>query len=139
MPSHYEITGHTADLGLVIAADNLDELYVAAVGALAEVMVKGPRDGQVEWLPVKLEGTDHTDLMVQLLNEVVYLLDASGLLVVAFELTELGPLKLAGRLGAVAFEPARHEITQAIKAVTYHQAKVEQTKGRWQAHLVADV
>ncbi len=130
---------HTADLGLLVDADSLEGLFSTALAGLMELMVSGPRDGEVTWLPLELTGQDTADLLVQALNEAVYLLDGEGLVAVALEPDQLGPTRLAGRLGVVPFDPSRNRLGQGVKAVTYHQARVERTIGGWQARLVADV
>ncbi len=139
MAGRYGMEDHTADLGLWVEADSLTELFASAVGALAEIMVLGGRQGQVQWLPLNLEGADLAELLVALLNEVVYRLDAEGLVAVALEVSELTPVSLAGRLGVIPFDPARHQRGEPVKAVTYHEATVEPVGDGFRAHVVMDV
>ncbi len=129
---------HMADLGLWVEADSRQELMASAVCALAELMYRGPRQGEIQWLPLELEGADPADLLVQLLNEVIYLAEAEGLLAVALVVSELRPDALVARLGALPLGPG-HRVGQPIKAVTYHQARVEPAGERWRAQVVLDV
>ena len=99
MAERHGISSHTADLGLWVEADSREELYRAAVGALGEIMVSGKRDGEVEWLDIAISGEDPTDLMIRLLSEMVFLLDAQDLLTVALSLDRVGDCFLEGRLG----------------------------------------
>lgn len=129
---------HTADLGLWVEADSREELMASAVCALAELMYRGPRDGEIQWLPVELAGADMAELLVQLLNEVVYLAEAEGLLAVALKVRELGPDRLCARVGVVPLG-REHQVREPVKAVTYHQARVEPLGERWRAQVVIDV
>lgn len=130
---------HTADLGFWVSADEPAQLFPAAVAALAELMVSGPRDGTITWLPLELEAGDWAELLVALLNEVVYRWDGESRLAVALELDQLTPLRLAGRLGVIPRDPALHRMAEPIKAVTYHQARVEPQGQGWRAQVFLDV
>ncbi|MBU2517070.1 MAG: archease [Proteobacteria bacterium] len=130
---------HTADLGLWVEADSLEELFASAPAVLAELMVGGPRDGQLAWLPLELQGVDHVELLVQLLSEVVYLWDAEGLITVAVKVVELTPGQLTARLGVIPADRERHQLNEPVKAVTYHQASVEPIGSRWRAEVFLDV
>jgi SHS2 domain-containing protein len=130
---------HTADLGLWVQADSLEELFADAPVTLAELMVSGPRDGELSWLPLDLQGVDHAELLVQLLSEVVYLWDAEGLLTVAVKVVELTPGQLTARLGVIPADYQKHRPNEPVKAVTYHQASVEPSGGGWRAQVVLDL
>ncbi|MBU4565435.1 MAG: archease [Desulfarculus sp.] len=130
---------HTADLGLWVAADSLEELFAGAPASLAELMVSGPRDGELAWVPVSFQGVDYAELLVQLLSEVVYLWDAEGLLTVAAKVSELTPGTLEARLGVIPADHKKHRANEPVKAVTYHQALVEPIGSRWRAEVILDV
>lgn len=130
---------HTADLGLWVAADSLEELFAGAPAYLAELMVSGPRDGRLTWIPVSVQGMDYAELLVQLLSEVVYLWDAEGLLSVAAKVIELTPGTLEARLGVIPADHKAHQVNEPVKAVTYHQASVEPTGSRWRAQVILDI
>ena len=138
MPVRSGLIDHTADLGLWVSADTLPELFRAGATALAELMVKGPRDGLVDWLPLALEAHDYPELLVELLGEVVYRWDGEGLLTVAVEISELTPVGLRGRLGVIPRRP-QHRPGEPVKAVTYHQAQVEPAGQGWRAQVILDV
>ncbi|BEQ13027.1 archease [Desulfoferula mesophila] len=131
---------HTADLGLWVRADSLAGLFAEAPAALAELMVSGPRDGELAWLPVSFTGVDYAELLVQLLSEVVYLWDAEGLLTVAAKVAEITPGTLEARLGVIPADFRRHQPNEPVKAVTYHDASVEpEGSGGWRAKVILDV
>lgn len=138
MPARSGTTAHTADLGLWVEADSLRELFAAAVEALSLLMSAGPRRGQISWVPLDLEGDGYPELLVELLNEVVYRLDGEGQVSVALTVVELDQGHLTGRLGVIPAGPA-HTPVEAIKAVTYHQASVEPQGQGWRAQVIMDV
>ncbi len=140
MPSHWGTKAHTADLGLWVSGQTPAELFIHAVRGLSQLMAAGPRQAEISWQPLELEGQDQVDLLVALLNEAVFRLDAEQRLAVDLQLDHLSDTRLAGRLGLVAWNPSRHTLKQAIKAVTYHQANIREGKGGGlRADLVLDV
>ncbi|MCB2189269.1 MAG: archease [Deltaproteobacteria bacterium] len=129
----------TADLGLWVEADSLPELFESAATTLGEIMVLGPRDGEIAWHPLDISGPDYVDLLVRLLSEVVYLLDAHQLVTVACHISELQPARLSARLGTIPYDPSTHQPGEDVKAVTYHEASVAPSGPRWRAEVVFDV
>ncbi|MCF8034971.1 MAG: archease [Desulfarculaceae bacterium] len=118
---------------------SLVELFEAAPAALAELMVEGPRGGEPAWLPFGASGADQAELLVALLSEVVFLWDAEARLVVAARVEELSPTSLTARLGVIPADPVHHRPGEPVKAVTYHQARVEPRAGSWRGHVILDV
>jgi SHS2 domain-containing protein len=47
--------------------------------------------------------------------------------------------QVTARLRGEAFDPARHQLKQEIKAVTYHQAFVQTTVQGWKGRVILDV
>jgi len=135
----YGFLEHTADMGLWVEAEDLAGLLASAAVSLAEVMVAGPREGPVQWLPLALEEENAAGLLVALLNEVIYRLDGEGLLTVALEPAQVDERRLEGRLGVIPFDPRRHRLRRQVKAATYHQAKVVPGGRGWRAEVILDV
>jgi len=90
---------------------------------------------------------DRESLLVEWLNELLFLFDAEHLLLKRFqihELTEVGePGRTDSRLRATVWgEPvdlARHRLKMGIKAVTYHMLGVECSGEGCRAQVVFDV
>jgi SHS2 domain-containing protein len=139
MATRHGTISHPADLGLWVEADGKEELFAAAATALAELMIKGPRNGEIQWLPLDLEGPDLAGLLVALLNEVVFCLDAEGLLTVALKISELKETRLTARLGVIPMDAKAHTPAEPVKAVTYHKARVEPHGQAWRASVIMDV
>ena len=130
---------HTADLVLWVESANREGLFRDAPLALAELMVEGPRKGPVRWRKVRLEGRDRAELMVRLLNEVVYLLEAENLLAAEHEIRQVGESRLESRLGLVEPDPGLNSFAEPVKAVTYHEAKVAKRGNTWRMKVILDV
>jgi len=135
----YRIFDHTADLGVEVTAATAEELYAAAVFALFDLLtdLSSVRAGVSREIVVT--GEDRAELLVNLLREALYLWSGGGFLIKTCLVREATPQRLSALLRGEWFDPARHRIKQEIKAVTYHQASVSDTKQGWIARVVLDV
>ena len=88
-----------------------------------------------KWLPVSLEALDRESLLVEWLNELLYLAEREGLLPLAFEIELLTETTLEGRVGGI---PAR-ETEWDIKAATYHDLALQKEDGGWSMRITFDV
>ena len=90
-----------------------------------------PISGLSEEAPVKYRGVDVGRILRTRLAP-----DATNLVKVDIEVSEAG-------LKAIAYgepmDPARHEPAHEVKAITYHDLKVEQTADGWLAEVIVDI
>ena len=55
------------------------------------------------------------------------------------DIVSISENRLSARITYNAFNPGRHEIKNEIKAVTYHQLKVENKSDGWETIIIFDV
>lgn len=138
----YRFLEHTADVGVEIEAGSYPELLSEGLLALTDCLTA------VEGIDVELErrvdltAPRREDLVVDWLNELVYLFEAESMLFRQAELevreTE-GAIRLSGVLRGERYDPDRHPIKTLIKAVTYHQLSVSSSTRGWTARLIFDI
>jgi SHS2 domain-containing protein len=91
---------------------------------------------------VSVESEEIDLALVRFLEELVYHKDAEGLLLRAARV-HVERNERAWRVGALLegdrIDPARHELTGDVKAVTVHRLEVEKTATGWRATVVLDV
>jgi SHS2 domain-containing protein len=137
-PRPFEILEHPADIGFRAFGADLPELFGNA--ALAMLSIAGdpqavePRHRYA----IAVEGADRESLMVDWLNEVLYWFDGKRIAFREFQVTLSGD-----RIDAVALgeprDPHRHRDRLLVKAVTYHQLRVEPRGDIWVAEVYLDV
>ncbi len=139
MTSGYRLLDHTADFGLEITAENPAALFSQAARALFD-LICGPlsADGGRRHR-VEIAGTDWSDLLVNWLRELLYFWGGQQQLICNVAIDAIGPTRLQATVTTVDYDPRRHEISNEIKAVTYHQADVVCAPGGWLARVVLDV
>ncbi|MCK9229507.1 MAG: archease [Syntrophales bacterium] len=120
----YTITDHTADLGLEFYGTDLEDLFENAGAALTACMTDPETLSFREEYFFSAEGGDREELMVNVLRELLYLANGRGFLTKRVIIDHLDEHRCSGRVLGETFDADRHAITQELKAVTYHGARV---------------
>ncbi len=135
----YEIFEHTADLGLRVRAATFAELLVDAGRGLFSIVVEDIDTVQpVLARKFTIAGTDQTYLLFDWLNELLYVCDTERLAFSQFEV-QVQAEGLSGIARGEPLDPVRHRLTHEVKAVTYHELKVEETGDGWMAEVIVDI
>src|SRR5512138_3630401 len=130
----FEEISHTADWSARVWASDLPSLFAEAARAMnslaGTVIAKGPRLKRT----FEAAAPDAESLLVAFLSELVYCQEQENL---AFEVFDVkvqdGRLKVEMEGGQIA------STDKAIKAVTYHNLKIEKTKRGFETTIVFDV
>jgi SHS2 domain-containing protein len=77
--------------------------------------------------------------MVDWLTELLYLHDVENLLFKGFKVDAVGEDGLKARVKGEPFQEGVHVIKTEVKAVTYHQIRVNQEEGGWKAQIIFDL
>jgi SHS2 domain-containing protein len=134
-----EVLEHTADLGLRIAAADMDLLFAEAARGLMSLVVENPEDVQPEVSRViELQARDVEGLLADWLTELLYLFDAHKLLLCRFSV-KLKELALRAEVSGELIDPHRHHLLREIKAITYHGLGVRPTADGWEARVIVDI
>ena len=135
----YELFDHTADLGLRVTAATLDELFVDAARGLFAMIVERPEaiEPRIEET-FEIAGDDKAFLLFDWLRALLMKSETDGVVFGTFAVT-VEP----GRLSAVArgepLDPEKHGLGREVKAITYHELKVEPTAAGWLAEAIVDI
>jgi len=135
----YETFEHTADLGLRIRAEELNELFAEAGRALFSVIVANlDAVRTVHQVHFQIEGSRRDDLLFDWLAELLYTFDARRVLLSDFDV-QVRDEGLAATARGEPFDPDRHELDMEVKAITYHGLKVERDGDGWLAEVIVDL
>jgi SHS2 domain-containing protein len=135
----YDVLDHTADLGIKVTGVTLSDLYVNAGLALFDLITSIDENIDEEELTISVSGEDEADLLVNWLRELLYLFNGKELLVKSIAILSLDNLTIAARVGVISYDPDKFDIGNEIKAVTYHQACVEQMPKGFAARVIFDL
>lgn len=134
----YEILNHTADFGVRIYGETLEELFKSGFKALVDAMVDFK--GHAEKKEMFYEDTAETleDLLVDFLSEVVFRTVVEGKIFVDCEIKIEGN-SVRGKLFYENFSPSVHRLRKEIKSVTYHDLSIRRTPSGFETMLICDV
>ncbi|HUX16151.1 MAG TPA: archease [Phycisphaerae bacterium] len=136
---------HTADVGLEVRGESLEDLLATAAQAVFSLMLDdGPREVAIEadvaLTPDASPGEELRELLVVWLQELLYRFEMEHLVPREFDFAEAGPARVRARVGFGRFDPKRHRAATEVKAVTYHELAVrEEADGTWSARFILDV
>lgn len=131
----YEELAHTADVGMRVRAPTPAELFACAAHSL--VALAGATPGEAtQQRQVTVEALDAESLLVEWLNEVLYLCESTGAVVADVRVTQWTPTAITAELWLA---PPATPPRGAIKAVTYHRLQLAEEPEGWLAEYYVDV
>jgi SHS2 domain-containing protein len=131
----YKEIEHTADRAFRVRGRDLAELFTNAALALMAVQAATGEPASASTREVEVTGGDRETLLVNWLNELLYLQEKHRETYSRFEVLLISEQQLRARLHAVPLVTAR----TVIKAVTFHSLRVRHTGEGWEATIVLDV
>lgn len=135
----YEHFEHTADLGLLVRAADLNELFADAGRGLFAMIIDNPDSIQtIETVQFEIQGADRSYLLFDWLNELLYTFESRHLLLSDFQVTATDSGLTATASGEL-LDPSRHQLGHEVKAITYHQLRAAQTTDGWEAEVIVDI
>ncbi len=139
MKRGWRVIEHTADTGLEMQGESLPQLFERAAEALFAQIVEAAPGAARHAENLSVVGQDWPDLMFNWLRELLYLWTGKERLVTAARIGQLSAYAIRARVHWVAYDPSVHRLGKEIKAVTYHQLRVEPTRSGWTARVYLDV
>lgn len=130
---------HTGDLGVTVRGRSLPELFENAAKALFYVITDRRRVRRGVEERIGLEAPDLESLLVAWMGELLFLFDARGLLFRSFKVESLKTRSLEAKAWGEPYDEERHIIKTGVKAVTYHQIRIREERGLWNATLILDI
>ena len=137
MTAHFEILEHTADVGLQLQGDTLEELFQAAGEGFATLQGAWFA-GVGEEREVEVRAVDNPGLLVAWINELLYMQEAEDAVFGGFGVKRVadGALQAVVRISPRA---ERELEAVGVKAATYHRLRLERGSGGWTADVYLDV
>lgn len=135
----YEVFEHTADIGLHAYGRTLPDLFTNAAAGMESLLVAPAQIEAKVSRDVRVEGHDLVSLLISWLNELIFLFDTEYLLLSQFDVTSFTGTQLQARVSGEPYNPERHDLSSAIKAVTWHEASVQPTAEGYKARIIFDI
>ncbi len=132
---HFEELEHTADLALKVRGHSLEEIFAnAAYGMFSLMADLGGLEPTVSH-EISLESLDCEALLVDWLNELLYLHEVEEEIYTRFEIEALSPIALS----AIVWGSKMAVSKLTVKAATFHNLEIRETGDGYLATIVFDV
>ena len=138
-PQFYRIIEHTADTGFKIRGETKEQLFETAGLAFFDIMwrIGHPNESQPEIIEVT--GSDMKELLVNFLEEFLYLYDAKGLVCTQLKVETVTDTKICAKAWLQLFNDNEDSELLGVKAVTYHQLQIDKKDQKWFAQVFLDI
>jgi SHS2 domain-containing protein len=136
----FEFIDHTADVGMIAYGADLSQAFANAARALFSLMVEPKSVRETLSRDIELSAPDEESLLVEWLNELIYLFDTENILFRRFEVSELDSGRLRARGYGEKVNSSRHQLRTGVKAATYHMLSVSRDEdGGYRVKVIFDI
>ena len=129
MKKDFEILDHTADVGIIAYGADIKQAFANAARGLFSLIIKLDEIQEVLHRDIRVSANDQESLLVEWLNELIYLFDVDNIIFKRFDITQLNNTQLKARSYGERVDSSRHKLKTGVKAATYHMLKVDKDGG----------
>lgn len=134
----FEVIDHTADIGIIARGKDLAALFSNAAAGMLSLLIDVDSLRQDTTREIGLEANDPETLLVQWLNELLYIIYTERLVLCKFDIV-IEEHRLTARCAGQELEPKDHRIRREIKAATYHDLQIAQRDGGYWVKIIFDI
>ena len=135
----FEFLDHTGDVGIRVFGKTLPDLFRHAAEALFHIITDPETIELKETRTIALQANDLEELLIDWLNEFIYLFETRGLLFRDFDFFSLDAQSLRATARGELYDETRHPIETTVKSATHHQLQLRREKGIWKAQIILDL
>ena len=125
MEKDFEIVNHTADVGIIAYGADMNQAFANAARALFSLITELDDVDEILHRDTELTAPDEESLLVEWLNELIYLFDVENILFKRFDITQLNNTRLKARSYGEKVDSSKHKLKTGVKAATYHMLKID--------------
>jgi SHS2 domain-containing protein len=135
----FEIIEHTADIGIVAYGADIKQVFANAALGLFNLMADLDNLKEGAKREIELSAEDVEILLVEWLNELIYISEVEHVIFKRFEIVELSNTRLKATCFGEKIKAGQHRLKREIKAATYHMLKLNKENGRYQVRIIFDI
>ena len=135
----YRIIEHTADTGFEVRGTTKKQVFASAAKAFFNIMwrIEAQVDNEPE--TIEIAGHDLEELLVNFLEEFLYLYDAKGLVCTKIQVEAVRTNRVRAKAWLQKFNETGDQELLGVKAVTYHQLFIGRENDIWTARIFLDI
>ena len=129
MVKDFETIDHTADIGIIAYGADISQAFANAARALFSLITELDNVEEVLHRDIELTAPDEESLLVEWLNQLIYLFDTENIIFKRFDITRLSNTRLKARSYGEKVDSSKHMLKTGVKAATYHMLQVDKGDG----------
>lgn len=138
-PEGFDYFEVAADVGIRAWGPTLQAAFRQTGLGLFALMVEPGSIEELESREVRAQGSTPEALLVNWLNDCVYVHDVEGFVARRIHFAVFEERRLHSVLWGEEVDPARHRLGTLVKAATYHQLTIGQRNSSWQIRVILDI
>ena len=138
-----EIIDHTADVGIKVWGPTLIELFENAARGMFRVIAGEKHNAQGSKIEKKIKidiyREDFEELLVDWLSELLYIFNREKIYFYNFKMLKLNNNGIQAEASGVNIDFTQNDLYTEIKAVTFHNLKIEENVDGFSCAIIFDV
>jgi SHS2 domain-containing protein len=139
VPQLYHLIEHTADTGFEVRGNTREQVFEAAALAFFHIMWRLGHHKESQPEIIEVTGSDLQELLVNFLEEFLYLYDAKGFICKKLTVQSVTETKICAKAWLQEFNDDKDHELLGVKAVTYHQLYIGKKDHKWLAQVFLDI
>lgn len=143
MGNGFTIIEHTADIGLEITGDTVEELFESAAEGMFSILIDLDSIDSTVRHTITVSAAQYEDLLVFWLQELLYQFEVEHYVYRSFSVhigdSSGGTVTLRSVCGGEQIDRSKHDIATEIKNATYHQLQVTRGANNWHGRVIFDI
>jgi len=135
----FEIIDHTADIGIVAYGTDIKQVFANAALGLFSLMADPDDFSEGIKRDLELSAEDVEVLLVEWLNELIYIFDVEHIFFKRFEIDKLTSNQIRARCFGEKIKPGQHKLKREVKAATYHMLQINKEDGGYKVQVIFDI
>ncbi|MBN2572816.1 MAG: archease [Ignavibacteriales bacterium] len=141
--AHFKFIEHTADIGIEVTADLINDLFIFSASAICEISLENfETTNNIFTENFTISSNSLEELLIDFLSEINFNIVTRKKILVTVEdifiIQNHDGYELLAKLIYEKFNPEKHIIQREIKAVTYHQLKIEEVEKKYKTKIIFD-
>jgi len=135
----YKFLNHTADLKVRVEEKTIEMAFISSAFALKEAIAEKINVKPKIKKKIKVSGEDLASLLYSFLEEFLFLLDSEGFLLSEIDSFKLNNKKFEIQAQVAGDKAKNYKFSNSVKAITYNEMKISQSKNKVVFEFVLDV
>ena len=135
----YEIIDHTADIGIKAYGKDLEELFGNAAYGMFDIAADLEGLKPSTSVKIKLEAPNYEELLINWLDELIYNFYTKGIIFSEFKIDKLDSQHIEAEAHGQHIGDNRSRLKTEIKAATFHELKIKESKEGYEVQIIFDI